>query len=113
MRASTRVRGSFPLTVIPGRPDATGRVSGASLGRAIVLTQVVLVTLCAARAGSDWLHGRSTIEGAVALTLVAVFAMWLVAEAIAGATRGAIAEDTRSRSRYRLIEPGVEYRIRH
>jgi hypothetical protein len=78
-----------------------------------VLTQLVLLTLCAARAGTDWLHGRSTVEGGVALMLVAVFTIWLVAEAIAGATRRSIAEDARSRSRYPPIEPGFEYRIRH
>jgi hypothetical protein len=98
--------------MVPKRPDAARRVSGASLGRAIVLTQLVLVTLCAARAGIDWLGGRSTVEGGVALSLVVIFAMWLVAEAIAGATGSSIAEDARSRSRYPLIEPG-EYRIRH
>lgn len=113
MRSSTKARGFCRLTVIPKRPDATRRVSEASLGRAIVLTQLALVALCAARAGTDWVHGRSTIEGGVAFTLVVIFAAWLVAEAIAGATRSAIAEDARSRSRYPRIEPGVGYRIRH
>ena len=86
------------LTGIPRTPYRSGtavrlgtiqRVSEASLGRGIVLTQLVLVTLCAARVGADWLRGHATIEGGIALALLAAFTMWLVAEAIVAATRHA------------------------
>ena len=86
------------LTGIPRTPYRSGtavrlgtiqRVSEASLGRGIVLTQLVLVTLCAARVGADWLRGHATIGGGIALALLAAFTMWLVAEAIVAATRHA------------------------
>jgi|CZKU01.1.fsa_nt_gi hypothetical protein len=84
------------VTTIPRTPYRSGtvvrlgaieRVSEASLGRAIMLTQLVLLTLCTARVGADWLRGHATIEGGLALVLVGAFATWLVSEAIVGATR--------------------------
>jgi hypothetical protein len=52
------------------------------LARAIVLMQVVILALCAARAGADWSRGALGIEGGVALVLAGVFCLWLVAESI-------------------------------
>jgi hypothetical protein len=85
-------------TIVPS--SAIGRLSDAVLGRAIVLARLVLVTLCAARAATDWLHGRATPEGDVALMLVVAFTMWLTAEAIGGSmhAEAPVLEDTPYRS---------------
>jgi hypothetical protein len=77
--------GSTPIV----RSGATAPPSGKSLGRAIVSTKLVLVTLCGARAAADWLHGHATIEGGVALALFCAFTMWLVGDAIGVPTRTA------------------------
>ncbi len=47
----------------------------------ILATQAVILTLCAARAGTDWLCGHATVEGAIALVLLVAFTMWFAAEA--------------------------------
>ena len=77
------------------RSGVTAPSSGKSLGQAIVLTKLVLVTLCGARGAADWLHGQATIEGGVALALFCVFALWLVAEAMGGEARTASSPPTR------------------
>jgi hypothetical protein len=77
------------------RSGVTAPSSGRSLGQAIVLTKLSLVTLCGARAAADWLHGQATIEGGVALALFCVFSLWLVAEAIGGAPRSASSPSAR------------------
>jgi hypothetical protein len=61
---------------------ATGPVGEAKLGRAIVVTQLVLFALCVARAAADLRRGPPTIEGGVALVLAIAFAMSLIAKAI-------------------------------
>src|ERR1019366_2745775 len=76
--------GSTPIV----RSGATAPLSGKKLGRAIVLNQLVLMTLCGARSAVDWLHGQATIEGGVALALFCAFTMWLITEAIGGGGRG-------------------------
>jgi hypothetical protein len=85
-------------TIVPS--SAIGRLTEVGLGRAIVLIRLVLVTLCAARAATDWLHGRATPEGDVALMLVVAFTMWLTAEAIGGKVHAEapVLEDTPYRS---------------
>jgi hypothetical protein len=88
MNFTTAYRVPYGSTTVV-RSGATAPVSGKGLGRAIVLTQVVLMTLCGARAAADWLHGQATIEGGVALALFCAFTTWLIAEAIGGATRTA------------------------
>jgi hypothetical protein len=87
MRFTTAYRVPYGSTAIL-RSDATAPVSGANLGRAIVLTQLVLVTLCAARVASAWLRGQVTVEGVVALALLCAFTTWLVAGAAGRTTRG-------------------------
>jgi hypothetical protein len=77
--------GSTPIV----RSGATAPLSGTNLGRAIVLTQLVLMALCGARVATDWLRGQATIEGCVALALFCAFTIWLIGEAIGGATRSA------------------------
>jgi len=88
MKLTTAYRVPYGSTPIV-RSGATAPLSGKTLGRAIVLTQLVLMTLCGARAAADWLHGQATIEGGVALALFCAFTMWLITEAIGGATRSA------------------------
>jgi hypothetical protein len=78
MRFTTAYRVPYGSTAIL-RSGATTPPSGANLGRAIVLTQLVLVTLCAARAAVDGLRGQGTVEGGVALALLCAFTIWLVA----------------------------------
>jgi hypothetical protein len=68
-----------------------GPVRDAGLRRAIVATRMVVATLCGARAGSDWLRGQATFEGAIAVVLLVVFTMWLTAEAIGRDLRAAAA----------------------
>jgi hypothetical protein len=69
------------------RSDATGPVDGARLGRTIVVTQLVLSGLCAARVGSDVQRGPLTPEGILALALLVALATWLLAKSIAWAIR--------------------------
>jgi hypothetical protein len=88
MKFTTAYRVPYGSTPIV-RTGATAPLSGKKLGRAIVLAQLVLMTLCGARGAADWLHGQATIEGGVALALFCAFTMWLIAEAIGGATRTA------------------------
>jgi hypothetical protein len=76
----------------------TRPVDEAKLGRAIVLTRLVLLALCAARAGADLRGGSLTIEGGVALVLAIAFAMSLVAKAIVGVIRVAIPAERRPAS---------------
>jgi hypothetical protein len=65
--------------VLPAAPP-TAREK--SLGRAIVFMQVLILALCAARAGADWSRGSLGPEGWVALTLAGLSCLWLVAESI-------------------------------
>jgi hypothetical protein len=58
-----------------------------ALDRALMVTQLVLIALCVARAGGDFLHGPRTIEGGVAAALFVVLATWLGAKAIGKAWR--------------------------
>jgi len=88
MNFTTAVRVPYGSTPVV-RTGATAPLSGRNLGRAIVLAQLVLMTLCGARATADWLHGQATIEGGAALALLCAFTTWLIAEATAGATRPA------------------------
>jgi hypothetical protein len=87
MRFTTAYRVPYGSTATV-RSGETVPVTGASLGRAIVLTRLVLVTLCAARVASDWLRGQVTVEGGVALALLCAFTIWLVADAARRTTRG-------------------------
>jgi hypothetical protein len=64
-------------------PDETQKT-----GRAAILTQLVLLALCAARVAADRMRGPLTIEGSVALGLSVVYATTLVAKAMAWAARG-------------------------
>lgn len=64
------------------RADVTKAMDEAGLGRAVALTRFVLLVLCAARVGSDWLRGAPSIEGRMALVLVVVLVMSLVANAV-------------------------------
>ena len=68
---------------------STSQMEEAALDRAVVVTQLVLIALCVARAGSDVLHGPRTIEGGVAAALFVVLATWLVAKAIGKTWRAA------------------------
>jgi hypothetical protein len=86
MNFTTAYRVPYASTVAV-RSGATAPVSGTNLGRAIVLTQLVLMALCGARVAADWLRGQATIEGGIALLLLCIFTGWLVAEAIGGAAR--------------------------
>ena len=77
---STRRAAYWLRPVVPAAaPPTTGEKR---LGRAIVLMQVVIMALCAARAGADWSRGSLGIEGGIALVLAGVFCLWLVAESI-------------------------------
>src|SRR4029077_2517432 len=77
---STRRAAHWLRPVVPAAaPPTTGEKR---LGRAIVLMQVVILALCAARAGADWSRGSLGIEGGVALVLAGVFCLWLVTEVL-------------------------------
>jgi hypothetical protein len=86
MKLSTALRTPYRPRTIVGS-DTFRWVREAGLRRAIVVTRTVIATLCAARAATDWLHGRATFEGGVALVLVVAFTVWLAVEAIGGQTR--------------------------
>jgi hypothetical protein len=86
MKLTTALRTPYRTRTIVGSGTAR-RVREASLRRAIVVARTVIATLCAARAGTDWLHGHATFEGGVALVLVVAFTIWLAVEAIGEATR--------------------------
>jgi hypothetical protein len=87
MRLATALRTPYRSRTIV-RSGNAARMSDASLGSGVVWTQLLLLSLCAARVGTDWLRGRATMEGGVAFILLVAFTMCLVAEAIVGATRG-------------------------
>jgi hypothetical protein len=87
MRFTTAYRVPYGSTAIL-TSGATAPVGGANLGRAIVLAQLVLVTLCAARAAVDGLRGPVTVEGVVALALLGAFTIWLAAGAAGRTPRG-------------------------
>jgi hypothetical protein len=74
-RAPVRLR----AVVLAAAPPATRE---RSLDRAIVFMQVLILALCAARAGADWSRGSLAPEGGVALVLAGLFCLWLVAESI-------------------------------
>ena len=85
MKLATGLRTPYlPRTIV--RSGTTGRLGDASLRRAFVVARTVVATLCAARAGTDWLHGQATFEGGVALVLVVAFTIWLTVEAIGEGT---------------------------
>ncbi len=71
------------------RSGATDMMDDTRLRRAAVLTQVVLLVLCAARVEVDRVRGPLTIEGSMALALFVVFAMSLLAKAVGWLARGA------------------------
>jgi hypothetical protein len=64
-----------------------GRVSETCLRQAILSSLGVLLMLCAARFAADCVRAQATPEGAVALVLGVVLALWLVVEAFGGAHR--------------------------
>ena len=74
-RAPTRLRA---VAVAAAPPTAREK----SLGRAIVFMQVLILVLCAARAGADWSRGSLGIEGGIALIFAGAFCLWLVAEGV-------------------------------
>jgi hypothetical protein len=88
-------------TVVPS--GAGAHVSEAGLRQGAAWTQLVLLALCAARAGIDLHNGRVTIEGDVALALLIVFTVWLAVELLGGAARRAIWED--DHAPYRASKP--------
>jgi hypothetical protein len=66
------------------RSETTDRgLDGRKLYRALVLTQLVLFALCAARVEVDLRRGSLTIEGDLALALLFVVAMSLAVKAVA------------------------------
>ena len=65
------------------RSGAPERMDEGKLNGAIVLTQLALLGLCAARVESDRLRGPLSIEGSIALVILTILAMWLAAKAIA------------------------------
>jgi hypothetical protein len=69
------------------RTRAAGPISDSRLGRAIGLTQIVLVVLSLARVVADWSQGPLSFEGVIALTLVVSLVGFLAAKAIDRATR--------------------------
>jgi hypothetical protein len=71
------------------RSGATG-LDDVKLHRAIALTQLGLLALCAARVSSDWLRGPLSVEGSIALGLLLILAMLLAAKAIGWAIRAAL-----------------------
>ena len=59
-------------------PAGAERVDQATLDRTMVLTELVVVGLCAARGGTDLRHGPLTLEGDLALALLVVVAIALL-----------------------------------
>jgi hypothetical protein len=86
-RAPTRLHGVALAAAPPTAREKT-------LDRAIVFMQVLILVLCAARAGADWSGGSLGIEGGIALILAGAFCLWLVTEGVRwtrrsrGAARG-------------------------
>src|SRR3974390_2693720 len=78
------------------RSGATGRTNEPKLHRAMALTQLAVLALCAARVGIDAHRGPLSIEGSIALALVVVLAMSLVAKAIRWAMGAAGPAEERS-----------------
>jgi hypothetical protein len=106
MKLTTALRSPYRLGTVVGSGGAS-RVRRARLRRAIVASRTVTATLCAARAATDWLHGRATFEGGVALMLVIAFTIWVAAEAVGRATRASA--PARCDSPYRCPRrPGVD-----
>jgi hypothetical protein len=69
------------------RSAATGPISDAKLGRAIVLTQIVLLVLSVARVAADDRQSPPSVEGIIALVVVVSLVGSLAAKAIHWATR--------------------------
>jgi hypothetical protein len=85
---STRRTPYREMEIVRSAPN--GRSEEARLGRALALSQLALLALCAARVGTDLLRGKWSIEGGgVALALLVVLALSLDAKAIARAIRDA------------------------
>jgi hypothetical protein len=99
MSFRSTLRAPYRLRTIV-QSGAAGPVSEARLGRTIVLTQLVLLGLCAARIGADLLRGPLGIEGGIAVALFVALAASLVAKAFAWALRAATTgeKDMSSRS---------------
>jgi hypothetical protein len=62
-------------------------VTDTGLRQAIAAAQAVLVALCGARVAIDGVRGQATLEGAVALVLFVVLAVWLAAKMFAATHR--------------------------
>jgi hypothetical protein len=82
MRVTSALRTPYRSSPISRRVSTRARKEEATLDRAIVLTQIVVIALCAARALTDLLGGPPTAEGAVAAALFALLTARLIAKAI-------------------------------
>jgi hypothetical protein len=73
---------------VPGDPVGEVRLS-----RALVVTHLVLLALCAARVGTDLRRGPLSIEGDIALAIFVILAISTLARAIGWAMRRAVPTD--------------------
>jgi hypothetical protein len=70
------------------RAGPTAGMDEASIDRGVVLTQLALLALCAARAGADVVDRVRTIEGGLAFALAAILSMSLAVRIVRQAARG-------------------------
>jgi hypothetical protein len=81
MKLRSTLRSPFRSRAVV-RQAATEQVAEASLVRASLLAQLIIMALCAARVGIDVLRAARTIEGRLAFALLVVVAISLIVRAV-------------------------------
>lgn len=82
LRSTFRAPFRFRAVVPAGRPLAADSAGLARLGRSIVVTQLVLLAWCVARAAADWRRGPLGVEGFIAIALAFAIFISLAAKAL-------------------------------